>query len=82
MGGWGGGGWNEYRNKSQHRKLTESVVCAESAQKVDPREDVSLAAPAGDSNPQTFDHESGALTTELSSLPKLQGLRHFQPFLF
>ena len=45
-------GWNGYRN--------------ESAQKVDPGEDNSPAAPAGDSNPRPSDHESGAVTTEVS----------------
>ena len=45
-------GWNGYRY--QHRKLT--------LEKKIP------AAPAGISNPQPFDHESGALTTELSQL--------------
>ena len=42
-------GWNGYRNKSQHRKLTlEKKIL-----------------------PRPFDHESGALTTELSPLPDL-----------
>ena len=46
-------GWNGYRN--------------ESAQKVDPGEENSRAAPAcRDSNPRPFDHDSGAVTTELS----------------
>ena len=33
---------------------------------MDPGEENSPAAPAGDSNPRPFSHESGALTTELS----------------
>ena len=48
-------GWNGYRNKSQHRKLTlEKKLSRRSCR---------------DSNPRPFDHESGALTTELSPLP-------------
>ena len=35
---------------------------------MDPGEENSPAAPAGDSNPRPFSHESGALTTELSAL--------------
>ena len=50
-------GWNGYRNKSHHRKS------------VDPGEENSLASHAGDSNPLPFDHDSGALTTDLSPLP-------------
>ena len=50
-------GWNGYRNKT------------ESAQKVDPGEENSPAVPA-DSNPRPFNHESGALTTELSPPPQ------------
>ena len=47
--------WNGYRNKSQHRKLTlENKIIRRSSR---------------DSNPRPFDHESGALTTELSPLP-------------
>ena len=51
-------GWNGYRNKSQHRKLTL-------VKKILP------PLPCRDSTePATFpDHESGALTTELSPLP-------------
>ena len=48
-------GWNGYRNKSQHRKLTRR-------RKLFRRRD---------SNPRPFDHESGAPTTELSPLPTL-----------
>ena len=45
-------GWNGYRNKSQHRKLTlEKKISRRSC---------------WDSNPRPFNHESGALTTELS----------------
>ena len=41
-----------YRNKSQHRKLTlEKKIARRSCR---------------DSNPRPFNHESGALTTELS----------------
>ena len=48
-------GWNGYRNKSQHRKLTlERKFSRRSCR---------------DSNPRPFDHESGALTTELSPPP-------------
>ena len=48
-------GWNGYQNKSQHRKLTleKKFSCCSSR----------------DLNPQPFDHECGALTTELSPLP-------------
>ena len=47
-------GWNGYRNKSQHRKLTlERFFSRRSCR---------------DSNPRPFDHESGALTAELSPL--------------
>ena len=50
-------GWNGYRNKSQHRKST-------------PGEENSPAVPAGIPNPRPFNHESGALTTELSPPPR------------
>ena len=43
-------GWNGYKNKSQHRKSTLE------------RKILSCR----DSNPRPFNHESGALTTELS----------------
>ena len=48
-------GWKGYRNKSQHRKLTQEkkFSCHSSR----------------DSNLRPFNHESGALTTELSPLP-------------
>ena len=50
-------GWNGYRNKSQHRKLTlENKFSRRSSR---------------DSNPQPFDHKSGALTTELSLLLRI-----------
>ena len=48
-------GWNGYRNKSQHRKLT-------------PEKKFSSRS-CGDSNPGPLDHESSALTSELSPLP-------------
>ena len=48
-------GCNGYRNKSRHRKLTLEKKIL----------------PPPDSNPRPFDHESGALTTELSPLPNL-----------
>ena len=47
-------GWNRYRNKSQHRKLTlEKEFCCS----------------CRELNPQPFNHESGTLTTEVSPLP-------------
>ena len=49
--------WNGYRNKSQHRKLTlEKKILPPLQQGFEPR-------------PRPFNHESGALTTELSPLP-------------
>ena len=48
-------GWNGYRNESQHRKLTWRRKFSRRS--------------CRDSNPRPFDHESGALTTELSPLP-------------
>ena len=49
-------GWNGYRNKSQHRKSTlEKKILPQTSR---------------DSNPRPFNHESGALTTELSLPPK------------
>ena len=48
-------GWNRYQNKTQHRKLTlEKKI---------------LPPPQQGFEPTTFNHESGALTTELSPLP-------------
>ena len=48
-------GWNGYRNKSQHRKLTlEKKILPPFLQGLETR---------------SFSHESGALTTELSPLP-------------
>ena len=48
-------GWNGYRNKSQHRKLTlEKKI---------------LLLLLRDGTRSPFDHEFGALTTELSPLP-------------
>ena len=47
-------GWNRYRNKSQHRKLTLEKKISRCSSR--------------DSNPRPFNHESGALTTELSPL--------------
>ena len=53
-------GWNGYRSKSQHRKLTlEKKFSRRSCR---------------DSNPQHFDHGSGALTTELSPLSVVHSL--------
>ena len=71
-------GWNGYRNKSRHRKLTlEKNILPplfrdsnpphfyhESAQKVDPREENVSRRSYGDSNPGPLDHESDALTAE------------------
>ena len=49
-------GWNGYRNKSQNRKSTlENKILPRSSR---------------DSNPRPFNHESGALTTELSRPPR------------
>ena len=51
-------GWNGYRNKSQHRKLTlEKKFSRRSCR---------------DSNPRPVNQESGALTTELFPLPAYQ----------
>ena len=48
-------GWNGYRNKSQHRKLTlEKKILPPFQQGFEPA---------------TFNHESGTLTTELSPPP-------------
>ena len=49
--------WNGYRNNIQHRKLTLRKKFSRRACK--------------NSNPRPFNHESGALTTELSPLPVL-----------
>ena len=60
--------WNGYRNKSQHRKLTlEKKILPPPLQ-------------GRDSNPRPFNHESGALTTELSCSPKKrrQNSHHLQ----
>ena len=59
-------GWNGYRNRSQHRKLT--------LEKKRKKKNFSRHA-SRDSNPRPFDHESGALTTELSPLPYSAGQR-------
>ena len=48
-------GWNGYRNKSQHRKLTLEKI---------------FQPLLWDSNPGPLDHESGTLTIELSPLPE------------
>ena len=55
-------GWNGYRNKSQHRKLTleENILSRRSCK---------------DSNPWPFNHESGTLTTKLSPLKRLESMR-------
>ena len=47
-------GWNGYRNKSQHKKLT-----------LKKKKKFSRCS-CQDSNPRPFEHESGALTTEIS----------------
>ena len=57
-------GWNRYRNKSQHRKLTLE-------KKILPP--LLTRRSCRDSNPRPFDHESGALTTELSPPPERRG---------
>ena len=51
-------GWNGYRNKSQHRKSTLEKKFSRRSSR--------------DSNPRPFNHESGALTTELSPFPAYQ----------
>ena len=51
----GNTGWNGYRNKSQHRKSTWRRKFSRRSSR--------------DSNPRPFNHESGALTTELSPPP-------------
>ena len=49
--------WNRYQNKSQHKKLTlEKKLSRRSGR---------------DLYPRPFNHKSGALTTELSRLPKI-----------
>ena len=48
-------GWNGYRNMSQHRKLPWRRKFSRRSSR--------------DSNPRPFDHESGALTTELNPAP-------------
>ena len=48
-------GWNGYRNKSQHRKSTLEKKFSRRSSR--------------DSNPRPFNHESGALTTELFPPP-------------
>ena len=50
-------GWNGYRNKSQRKKSWPW------------RRKFARRSRCRDSNPRPFNHESGALTTELSSLP-------------
>ena len=50
-------GWNGYRNKSQHRKLTLDQKISRCS--------------CRDSNPRPFNHESGALATELSRSPRI-----------
>ena len=55
-------GWNGYRNRSQHRKLTMEKK----------RKKKSSRRSCRDSNPRPFNHESGAVITELSTtLPVL-----------
>ena len=53
-------GWNGYRNKSQHRKLSMEKK---------KRKKKNSRRSCGDSNQGPFDHESDALTTELFPLP-------------
>ena len=53
-------GWSGYRNKSQHRKVT--------LEKKEKRKKSRRSS--RDSNPRPFHHASGALTTQLSPLPK------------
>ena len=53
-------GWNGYRNNSQHRKLT----LEKKKKKISRRS-------CRNSNPRPFNHESGALTTELPPFPEL-----------
>ena len=55
-------GWNGYRNKSQHRKLT-------------PEKKILPLLLQG-STLDLFVHESGALSTELSPLPAVVKLQH------
>ena len=71
-------GWNGYRNKSQCRNQTPRTglrnpswrkVPESGVRSVHPGEENYPAAPAGIRTPRPFDHESGALTTELSQLP-------------
>ena len=56
-------GWNGYRNKSQHRKSTMEKKIRKFSRRS-----------SRDSNPRPFNHESGALTTELS--PPQLGVLH------
>ena len=59
-------GWNGYRNKSQHRKLTQDVK-HHVYYYFWPRRRKFSRRSCRDSNPRPFNHESGApLTTELS----------------
>ena len=60
-------GWNEYRNKSQHRRLT--------------LENKIILPPLQDRTCD-LDHKSGAVTTELSLLPTCawQGVHHGPEF--
>ena len=58
-------GWNGYQNKSQHRKSTLE-------KKIPPLLLRGL-------EPGTFDHESGALTAELSRSPKNSTLSNLGP---
>ena len=50
-------GWNRYQNKSQHRKLTLEKKNSKFSRRS-----------CRVSSPQTFSHESSALTTELSAI--------------
>ena len=57
-------GWNGYRNKSQHRKLTLEKE----------RKKEKFRNSCGDSNPRLLNLEPGALTTELSPRPRCLAL--------
>ena len=57
-------GWNGYRNKSQHRKS------------IRPWRRKFSRRSSRDSNPRPFNHESGALTTELSPPPSDYSFTH------
>ena len=70
-------GWNGYRNKSQHRKSPQKV----STESRPWRRKFSRRS-SRDSNPRPFNHESGALTTELSPPPSVVVVDRFYIALF